>query len=760
MSLLRLHSTLAIALGALVTAGACGGARKPYATTGGALQLSKVVLYRNGVGYFERGGHVSGDTLTIRVRKDQVNDLLKSLTVVEKKGGRAVSISMPLDPRSWANGAIATLGPGGGSLFEVLDKLRGTVVTLHTSDHGRISGRILIVEEIDTTAPRDDADSAPREQDYKVTLIDGDKMHVERLSQVTGITLHNGDVALQFQRSLDATAGEGMFQQVDVTIRLAGRNANDLVVSYVVSAPMWKPTYRVVLPESGKGEALLQGWAVVDNTTGEDWRDVKLALTSGAPIAFRYDLHTPRDVVRTDLSSVGSHKRANVSVGEAGYAQPEAAPAPVSTPIGSSAEKVSSADYKAKKKEAAPKTARAAGGRGAPMPAQAAPMPMDLDEGKMGKKDAYYGDYDEEEDRPSAVDAETLARSMSAQTKAASVSGLTRYDLAEKLTVPDGTSTMVGIINAKVQGEETFLFRPGGAGQGYEANPYRVIRFNNSTPFALESGPISIYSGGSFVGEGISEPVSAGVSVTIPFAVESGLLVASHLQYGGDEMRLVKISRGVLEVENFARRSTTWEVTAQQPRTADTIVYVRHPKAGGSFKLAPRPAGTEDLPDAYLIPVKLAAGATLGKLEVIEQTPSRSTLAIWDSRVLPLLEGILAVGTLDRDIRAKLEPLVKLRQEIGRIDTEIEGKTRTRQELDQRADETRQNLEAIKKDPAAGALRKRLSDRLEQFTKDADKLGRELVELQTKRTERKISLEDAMQNLELLPKEPIAPKKP
>jgi hypothetical protein len=325
--------------------------------------------------------------------------------------------------------------------------------------------------------------------------------------------------------------------------------------------------------------------------------------------------------------------------------------------------------------------------------------------------------------------------------------------------VPDGTSTMVGIINAKVQGEETFLFRPGGAGQGYEANPYRVIRFKNSTPFALESGPISIYSGGSFVGEGISEPVSAGVAVTIPFAVESGLLVASHLQYGGDEMRLVKISRGVLEVENFARRSTTWEVTAQQPRTTDTIIYVRHPKAGGSFQLAPRPAGTEDLPDAYLIPVKLAANATVGKLEVIEQTPSRSTLAIWDSRVLPLLEGILAVGSLDRDIRAKLEPLVKLRQEIGRIDTEIEGKTRTRQELDQRADETRQNLEAIKKDPAAGALRKRLSDRLEQFTKDADKLGRELVELQTKRTERKISLEDAMQNLELVPKEPIAPKK-
>lgn len=740
-----LYSTLAV-----LALSACGGARKPYPTTGGALQLSKVVLYRNGVGYFERGGRVNGDELTIRVRKDQVNDLLKSLTVVEKAGGRAVSISMPLDPRSWANGAIGTLGPGSGSLFEVLDKLRGTVVTLRTTDQGSVRGRILIVEEIDTREPSGPSNGEAIEQDYKVTLIDDERLSVVRLSKVTGITLHNGDIAVQFQRSLDATAGEGMFQQVDVTIRLAGRKANDLVVSYVVSAPMWKPTYRVVLPESGKGDALLQGWAVVDNTTGEDWRDVKLALTSGSPIAFRYDLHTPRDVARTDLSSIGTHRRAQVSVGEAGYAQPAPAPElapPMPEPAGAAAPSPYPSPKAEKKRAKSAPPPRSAPARASRPGAQGGEYE------EMAKDEADY-------DMPSPVDAETLARSMSAQTKAAAISGLSRYDLGERLTVPDGTSTMVAIINEKVQGEETFLFRPGGAGQGYEANPYRVIRFKNSTPFALESGPISIYSGGSFVGEGISEPVSAGVAVTIPFAVESSLLVASHLQYGGDEMRLVKIVRGVMEVENFARRSTTWEVTSQQPRTTDTTLYVRHAKAGGSFKLAPRPAGTEDLPDAYLIPITLAANATTAKLEVVEQTPSRSTLSIWDSRWLPLLEGILAQGSLDRTIRSKLEPLVKLRQEIGRIDTEIEGKTRTRQELDQRSQETRANLEAIKRDPAAGALRKRLGERLEQFTKDGDKLGRELVELQTRRTERKITLEDAMQNLELVPKEPLAPKKP
>ncbi len=738
---------------ALLSLAACGAARSPYATTGGALELSKVVLYRNGVGYFERGGKVDGDTLTIRVRKDQVNDLLKSLTVVERSGGRAVSISMPLDPRSWANAAITTLGPGSGSLAEVLDKLRGTDVTLRTTDGDRIRGRITIVEAIQTRHGQADDDGV--ESDYQVTLLAGKRLSVVRLTKVSGLTLHNGDIAMQFQRSLDATAGEGMFQQVDVTIRLAGKSAKDLLVSYVVSAPMWKPTYRVVLPEAGKGQALLQGWAVVDNTTGEDWRNVRLALTSGAPIAFRYDLHTPRDVVRTDLSSIGTQRRATVSVGEAGYAQPspDAAPSPPPMPApavsagygraGMLKDQASKADRKESKKSNAPASR-----------SRSAARDMDAEDEMMAGDMPFGGELEEQ----NAVDAETLARSMSANTKAKSISGLSRYDLADKLTVPDGTSTMVAIINEQVEGEETFLFRPGGAGQGYEANPYRVIRFKNSTPFALESGPISIYSGGSFVGEGISEPVSAGVAVTIPFAVEGSLLVSSRQQYGGDEMRLVKIVRGVMEVETFSRRKTTWEVTSQQARKDDTTLYVRHTKAGGSFTLVPRPAGTEDLPDAYLIPIKLAGGAVTSSLDVVEQTPSRSSLSIWDSRSITLLEGILAQGTLDRGIRAQLEPIVKLRQEIGRIDTEIQGKTSTRVELDQRAQEARANLEAIKKDPAAGALRKRLSDRLEQFTKDGDRLGRELVELQTRRTEKKITLEDAMQNLELIPREPLSPK--
>lgn len=786
---LTLASLLVLALG-------CANGRDPYAATDSTLSLDRVVLYRNGVGYFERSGGVDGEVLTIKVRKDQINDLLKSLTVVDRGNGQAVSVSMPLDPQAWANAALATLSPGQGSLAQVLDALRGNEVVLGTTQ-GKLRGRIIMVEEIvdepDASPPAHSERVMPPQtnsRDYRISVLSGKRIEVVRLSKVRSVTLRDGDLALQFHRSLDATAGEGMFQQVAVDIRLAGASKHDLSVSYVVEAPMWKPTYRVVLPEGGKGKALLQGWAVVDNISGEDWRKVTMSLTSGAPIAFRYDLHTPRIVERSDLSGTGIQKRAAVALGETsygpasgdadgdgvadssdkcptdpesynGYSDEDGCPDQTPSKLDDSRSFESSMDMEessgragagameraADKKKTKPTTKSAAGPRrpttptpdawggvpGAPMGESASPAAPP----------------------PPAVDYDSLRRSTQANARAKTVSGLTRFDLGNRVTVPDGTSTMVAIINQDVEAEQTFLFRPGGAGSGYEQNPYRVVRFKNSTPFVLEPGPISIYTGGSFVGEGLSEAVGTGTSTTIPFAVEPGVLVSSSSQYTGEDMRIVRIVRGTIEVENFQRTTTTWTVKGQ-PSGAGFTVLVRQPKQGGAYTLKSKIDGAEELPDAYLIPVKTAPNQTTGTLEVVEQTPTTTTLTIWDSRVPLLFDAVLRLGNLDAATRTRITPLITLRQEIGRIDTELQGLELQKIELDQRASETRENLEAIKKDPRASDLRGRLSKRLEEFTRDGDKIGRTLVELQSKRLEKKIELEDLLQNLDLSVPEPPA----
>lgn len=723
-----------------VTASGCATTRAPVATAQTDLALERVVLYRNGIGYFERQGKVDGDVLRIKVRRDQINDLLKSLTLIDRGSGKALSVSMPLDPQSWANAALSQLGPGQGNLATVLDGLRGAEVILHTQD-GRMRGRIVMVEYLPgpiEIRPQDDPSGAI-EPDHRVTVLDGDILRTARLSRVEAITLVDGDLALQLHRRLDGSAGEGMFQQVEVEVRLSKANNHALQVSYVVAAPMWKPTYRVVLPEEGKGEALLQAWAVVDNTSGEDWRDVSMSLTSGEPIAFEYDLHTPRNVTRQDLSETGVRRQAVAAVGETSFDESSMVSAEMDMDKAEAYD-----DMPMEAEEAAPQASRAGGRPGA------APR---ADLKKPSNKKMALGDAGAAPPPPApvaapSVDLDALRRSTQAQARAQTVSGMTRYDLQDRVTIPNGSSTMVAIVNANVEAEETFLFRPGGAGIGYDANPYRVVRFRNTTPFVLEPGPISIYSGGSFVGEGLSEAVSTRTSATIPFAVEPSIIVSSSARYSGQDLKLLRIVRGVLEVETYSRVETSWTVRGRS-QDEPYAVLVRHPKAGSNYALVERPDGTEELADAYLVPVKVAAKATDGALTVVEQTPGRTTISIWDGQAPALLEKLLIAGDLTPAMRARIEPVVTIRLDIGRIDTETEGLRAQQMELDRRAEETRRNLEAIKKDNAASSLRKKLSERLEDFTQQADAIGRKLVELQSRRLEKKIELEDLLQNLEL-----------
>lgn len=755
----RFHLS-ALLLVAATSFGCADDARVRYPTADSPLRLTRVVLYRNGVGYFERAGEVDGDVLTIKVRKDQVNDLLKSLTVVERDSGRAVSVSMPLDPTTWANAAIATLQPGRGNLAQVLDDLRGTTVSLSTTE-GTVSGRIVMVEPLIDAPEPIDARRGPSmppmsgTNDHRVTLLDGSDLRVVKLSKVRSVKLEDGDLAMQFNRTLDASAGEGMFQQVAVSIRLVGKSSHDLLVSYVAQAPMWKPTYRVVLPKEGKGKALLQAWAVVDNTSGEDWGEVELGLTSGAPIAFRYDLHTPREVFRADLTETGVRKQAQAMVGETTF-EPMPAEAPAFAAVEEN-ESEAQGDFsmgggsrgegnrgeKALRRPNWPGTASAS--------APAAPPP------KAGPSRVASGV--EQSTREQTIDFDSLRRSTLAQARTATVSGQTRFDIDSRVTVPDGTSTMVAIVNADVEGEETFLFRPGGAGMGYEVNPYRVVRFRNNTPFVLEPGPIAIYAGGSFVGEGLSETVGAGTSATIPFAVETGIMVSSTVKSDREEMRLIKISRGVLEVEQFARSVTTYTVKSQTLDSGFTLL-VRHGKTGWNYSLATRPEGTEDVADGYLVPIKVAAGSREGTISVTEQTPSKSSLSIWERPALELLEKLMLATDLTPEIRKKLQPIVDRRRELGKIEEQLSGLTEKRNKLDQRASELRANIQAIEKNTQAAAQRQKWTKQLDEFTQEGNKLGAQLAELEAKRLDVRNDLQDLLSDLDLTAPTGPAAKKP
>ncbi|MGB1699347.1 MAG: DUF4139 domain-containing protein, partial [Nannocystaceae bacterium] len=582
----------------------------------GDLDLDTVVLYRNGIGYFERSGSVSGDTLSIKVRKDQVDDLLKSLTVVDREG-KVVSVSMPLDPASWSRAALATLQPGHGNLPNVLSAMAGTEIVVHTTTGNRIGGRIVMVEEVHNEPGSSGGDTSSRHGgggleetlDYKLTLMDGPRMQVVRLSQLRGFTIKDGDIAMQLHRTLDAAAGEGMFEQVEVQIHLNDARSHDLMLSYVVAAPMWKPTYRVVLAD--KGPSLLQAWAVVDNISGEDWNDVELSLTSGSPIAFRYNLKTPRTVGRADLTAQGGPRQAAVAMGETSYADDDMDAVAEESVASGGLGMVG--------------TGRGGSGKGRPRPAKKSRGRRNVD-----VLDSYGGggtvmDYRPAASQPNApasappaLDYDSLRQSTLAQTRAREISGLTQVTVGEPVTVPDGASTMVAMINQDIQAEQVLMYKPGGAGPGFERNPYRVVRFTNATDYVLESGPISVYQSGSFVGEGIAKTVGAGESVTIPFSVDPSVGVTSDTSSSKGKTRLLRVVRGIFEVETFYEKTTDWKVRLKERADRDLKLLVRHSRASQGHELVDRPDGTEDVDGGYMIPITVPKGETATSKKLVE----------------------------------------------------------------------------------------------------------------------------------------------
>ncbi|HTU59115.1 MAG TPA: hypothetical protein VMF89_11790, partial [Polyangiales bacterium] len=287
-----------------------------------------------------------------------------------------------------------------------------------------------------------------------------------------------------------------------------------------------------------------------------------------------------------------------------------------------------------------------------------------------------------------AVDLAAFSALQPPAASAKRVAGLTRFDIREPLSLQDGSSSMVQLINQLVPGEQTFLYKPGGSGPGYELNPYHVVRFQNDTDFVLEPGPISIYAGGSFVGEGMSEAIASHDRATIPFAAEPGIIVRSSQKAQGDSLRITKLVRGVLEVASFQGIQTTWQVEAKPAPTARRVL-VRQPRASAAYNLVNPPSDTEVLPDAYYIPVQLAAREPSATVEVFEQTPSTRSLSIWDSEVPGLLQQLLAAPGLSAAARVALQPIVDLRQAIGRIDSEIAGLKTQQAELDRRAEQER-----------------------------------------------------------------------
>ncbi|MBL4637523.1 MAG: DUF4139 domain-containing protein, partial [Kofleriaceae bacterium] len=412
---------------ALALTGACAATSAQSGGTSSAAQLpiTRVVLYQNGIGYFERQGKLKGNLLTLQIRPSQINDLLKSLTVIDRNKGRAMSVSLPLEKSS---AQILSELPeqvrGAGGLLDVLRVFRGARVTVKGNE-GSVSGRVVGVESMERISDETTV------KDWRLTLKQDGKLRVYPVSAITSISIHDRTLTKGLDQSLDVSLNEGNWKPISLSVRLAGNPNHDLVVSYIVEMPLWKPAYRLVI--SDEGDPLLQGWAVVDNVSGEDWNNVQLSLVAGTPMSFLYDLHTPQFMGRVDLTPNSNRKAMAPTIEKSGrVSRPE------------SSKNLLNKSY-AKKR-----SARGRSSSGMP----SAPV--------SSRSESYYDKDDDDESTVAPVRdmSKELERQVQSSAQGQSVGALFRYDLKHPVTVPDRSSTLVSIINERVSGKEVVYFRP------------------------------------------------------------------------------------------------------------------------------------------------------------------------------------------------------------------------------------------------------------------------------------------------------------
>lgn len=695
------------------------------------IPVSRVVLYRSGIAYVERSGLVDDDTLVLQIRPDQINDILATLTVIVDGGENiASSVDLPI-VREVAEDLdlLPHQVTENGGMSALLQTFRGAEIEMVVAD-STVVGRLVGTETLTNS------DGHPVQW---VTLIteDGD-LRQYRVAEVISVQLRNETLQVGLDTSLDISLGEGDWKPVELSLHLSGSPPHDVLVSYVVSMPTWKPTYRIILDDD---ELYLQGWSVVDNISGEDWIDIGLSLVAGTPISFEYDLHTPRFVERPDLTSRGFGDESTflvpeVDSGSLAHATPQMEE--ILLPYSGYGDTVS---------EEEPSELWSSSDRG---------------EYRYNRDDDYdydgsspYREVDENEETgwtaASSVDSQQMVDSLISRVNTERLDNLFRYDIEEPLTIPDRSSALVTVLNEPIEGEDVLYFDPYTSPESATV-PYRAIHLLNTSIFTVERGPLSIYKDGTFVGQAIAPRIGPGERIFLPYSLDGRFRVEERESTGDEGLSLVSIADGIIvsEVQHINQR--TYQITNNSQESA--TLFVRIEKRTNWFLLSPDPEEGEviDQGEVWYVPFELTGGQSQ-EFTIEEATQVERSLEIWSDIAADTVALYVSNPDADPDLAETLRTILEQRRTMAENEREEQRLRGMRSDVYDRMREVRLNLEILNDSHASRSLRRDLEERLGELEEDATELTEQIVTLDEECGQLQALISTTMMDLTL---EPVA----
>ncbi len=582
------------------------------------LPVREVVLYKHGVGFFRRSGQLQpGESARLDFKASEMNDVLKSLTIEEQGGGQISGLrydsSEPLERK--LSEFPFRLGPG-QPLSAVLDQLKGAIVELQfaaeTVRGAIVSGRVVPGNE-------------NRPQSEQITLLlDSGELRNFDLAAAASIRFTDASLRTQFREYMAVLVGARSKEKRSVYIDSTGSANRRIVADYMIPMPVWKSSYRLIFGDTGgdnggdSGDPTLEGWAIVDNTTGEDWTNVALALVSGRPISFVSRLYEPRYIQRPVAELPG--ERAQAPVIYSGAIEMEE-------------------DLQENRPVAAKSAVLANRRLRADMPASA---PMEQDAFAMGGR--------------------LNALSSVASTAAARELGeLFEYRFSTPVTVRKSESAMLPFLQQKVEARKLLVYS--GANS---IHPMNAAEITNSTGKTLDGGPITVYESNAYAGEALVETLKAGDKRLISYGVDLGTRITTQFDSKAEVVREIHLRRGILTTRTAAVETKTFTIR-NVDEDAKTLI-IEHPVRPQYKLLDLKP--TETTANAYRFQVSLPAGAT-EKFPVTEERVYQRTFEIMN--LTPdILVTYIQNKDLSLDARTQLEQIVDQKRQIAENAAEIQ----------------------------------------------------------------------------------------
>jgi hypothetical protein len=664
------------------------------AEEGPALPLSKIVLYSSGVGYFQHDGTVNNRTqLDLRLHTNQINDMLKSLVVQDFGGGSVSTVTYGShDPVTKTLGSFGVNLNGNPTLGQILTQVRGEPVEVTAPNP--IVGTLLGVEK-KTESIGEGSQRRVIEQEY-VTLLTEEGFRSLSLANVQRIKLTNPTLNAELHQALAALAANHDAQKKTVSITFDGTGSRQARVGYLTETPVWKTTYRLVLDEDKA--PYLQGWAIVENQTPQDWRNVKLSLVSGRPISFTMDLYqplyNPRPAVQPELY-------ANLKPQTYGDAMDEPKPMALAPPARSEMKKDRLLGKMAQERFSAGANASAGPGIIAEM--------------DMGRLDEGVASLAMGEDRGE----------------------LFEYRMDQPVSLAKHTSALLPIIGQTLQGQKLSLYN-----QRVNAkHPLNGYRLKNTSTLHLMQGPITLFDNGAYAGDARIEDLPPGQDRLISYALDLKTEVEPKLEGGTQELATVSLKKGTMLISRRLVEDRTYLVKNRDTK-AKTVLIEQPYRA--DWKLAEPKEPTERTRDLYRFSVSVDPGKS-ATLRVKEMLPLQESVLLMESGIDQIVYYQQAKEVSPK-VKEALQRLAQLRSKLDDARTQRARLDHRTAEITAEHARIRENMQRL---PQNSELYTRYVKKLDQQETELEKLRKEIETLKNTEEENRRELQSFVMNLDV-----------